>query len=548
MHKNKKLRQEICPHAEKCYRRNPHHFKEYDHPHLNDFLQQGDDFKLPSDFSQSRQVVVEQLNVLKSLRGNINNGKSNIAIINDVSKQGSSTSVPNTTEGTKKSKKTTTFVAGNYLGHQKYTMAAKMENNKPYNLFFTTIPESYDTLDQKNSVTFADLLCPSLGELKCSLQLNFIIDISWLIEQYQVHNVNTKPLTIIYGDDFPGMSNYINKFLPNVKYHMMKMKDPFGIHHSKIGVYVYTDNSIRVVVSTANLYYEDWNHYNQGLWVSPICPQLPEGTPEHEGGGPTGFKTSLLTYLQTYNLPILKDFLEYISKADFSSVNVFFVASTPGKHYPKNSGCHLYRTLDLLSRHCKLDSDPNSWQVNIQASSIGTLGKAPGDWLRSVLLRSLACRQKYSPTANPTVDINIIYPTVENVMKSYFGPQGGGCLPYSKKVHEKQLWLQSYLRKWSADSLSRTRAMPHIKTYCRISPCKSKLAWFLLTSANISKAAWGGGIQRDGGIYVRSYEAGVMFFPSFFNQEHFEIGKDTFPFMYDTTLKNYGSDDYPWCN
>lgn len=24
---------EICPHAEKCYRRNPHHFNLYDHPH-----------------------------------------------------------------------------------------------------------------------------------------------------------------------------------------------------------------------------------------------------------------------------------------------------------------------------------------------------------------------------------------------------------------------------------------------------------------------------------------------------------------------------------
>lgn len=24
---------ETCSHGENCYRRNPHHFKEYDHPH-----------------------------------------------------------------------------------------------------------------------------------------------------------------------------------------------------------------------------------------------------------------------------------------------------------------------------------------------------------------------------------------------------------------------------------------------------------------------------------------------------------------------------------
>lgn len=29
---------ETCPHGEKCYRRNPHHFKEYDHPHCKFLL------------------------------------------------------------------------------------------------------------------------------------------------------------------------------------------------------------------------------------------------------------------------------------------------------------------------------------------------------------------------------------------------------------------------------------------------------------------------------------------------------------------------------
>lgn len=34
--------------------------------------------------------------------------------------------------------------------------------------------------------------------------------------------------------------------------------------YRKVGIYVYSDNSLRVVVSTANLYYEDWNYYCQG--------------------------------------------------------------------------------------------------------------------------------------------------------------------------------------------------------------------------------------------------------------------------------------------
>ncbi|KAK2567608.1 Tyrosyl-DNA phosphodiesterase 1 [Acropora cervicornis] len=44
---------------------------------------------------------------------------------------------------------------------------------------------------------------------------------------------------------------------------------------------------------------------------------------------------------------------------------------------------------------------------------------------------------------------------------------------------------------WKSSCCGRNRASPHIKTYTRISPDWTKLAWFLMTSANLSKAAWG---------------------------------------------------------
>lgn len=97
--------------------------------------------------------------------------------------------------------------------------------------------------------------------------------------------------------------------------------------------------------------------------------------------------------------------------------------------------------------------------------------------------------------------------------------------------------------------------MPHIKTYCRVSPCLTKLAYYLLTSANLSKSAWGGPFAKDNSVYVRSYEAGVMFLPKFFDEEYFEIkqtlsskNRALFPFMYDLPLVPYRSSDYPWCN
>lgn len=69
------------------------------------------------------------------------------------------------------------------------TMVEKLQNAAPYNLFFTTIPKSPETLKHLNSITFTDLLCPSLGELKSSLQINFMIDIMWLMERYRERNL-----------------------------------------------------------------------------------------------------------------------------------------------------------------------------------------------------------------------------------------------------------------------------------------------------------------------------------------------------------------------
>lgn len=174
------------------------------------------------------------------------------------------------------------------------------------------------------------------------------------------------------------------------------------------------------------------------------------------------------------------------------------------------------------------------------------------------MLRSLASHKRSKLPANSQAHLNVVFPSKRNVLSSYHGENGGGCLPYSRSVHEKQKWLETYLHEWRADTTGRTRAMPHIKSYCRVSPCLQKLAYFLLTSANISKAAWGS-LNKDLSSYVRSYECGVLFLPSFFDQDYFYIGKPgttisvhgeqnpVFPFVYDLPLSQYKSSDKPWC-
>lgn len=132
---------------------------------------------------------------------------------------------------------------------------------------------------------------------------------------------------------------------------------------------------------------------------------------------------------------------------------VALVYSAPGKYYPKKNGNHLHRVAHLLSQHCTLPAKttaesegPLSWGIIAQASSIGSMGKTPAEWLRGAVLRSLASHKQGPIPSNSQAAISLVYPSVANVAQGYWGLESGGCLPYSKAINEKQRWLQNYMQ------------------------------------------------------------------------------------------------------
>lgn len=95
-------------------------------------------------------------------------------------------------------------------------------------------------------------------------------------------------------------------------------------------------------------------------------------------------------------------------------------------------------------------------------------------------------------------------------------------------------FLHKYLRKWTPpECLHRQNAMPHIKTYARFTPPKKSddassevdvsvdgtLDWAILTSSNLSKAAWGTLQKGDTQFMIRSYELGVLFLPQLLSKK-----------------------------
>ena len=322
----------------------------------------------------------------------------------------------------------------------------------------------------------------------------------------------------------------------------VKPRYPFGTHHTKMMILEYEDDSLRVVVHTANLIGSDWTNRTQGLWVSPRCPALPEGSPDSEGESKTFFKTSLLRYLKFYELSPLKSYVEAVKRADFGEVNAFFIASVPGSHRGPDLNFWGHKALSGRLRQ-NVREKVDNWPVVIQCSSIGSLGQNENLWFKGEFGQSLAAT---SNMGQSQLNVKMIYPSKKNVLESYDAILGGGCLPYSGRTAEKQPWLEKYFCSWQASSTHRQRAMPHIKTYCRYDPDYEKAAYFLLTSANLSKAAWGSMTKNKDSIMIMSYEAGVLLLPKFVTgKTHFEVGKEFNP-PYDVPPVKYGQNEEVW--
>jgi tyrosyl-DNA phosphodiesterase 1 len=129
--------------------------------------------------------------------------------------------------------------------------------------------------------------------------------------------------------------------------------------------------------------------------------------------------------------------------------------------------------------------------------------------------------------------------------------------------------MRPLLRQWHSLKAGRERAAPHIKTYGRVASNRT-FDWCLLTSANLSKPAWGAqeGKPPNTGLRIRSYEAGVLLDPALYGERTVFVPtyKSDFPseeqvkwakekgyrtlvairMAWDLPFKKYDDGDVPW--
>ncbi|ONM57972.1 Tyrosyl-DNA phosphodiesterase 1 [Zea mays] len=288
---------------------------------------------------------------------------------------------------------------------------------------------------------------------------------------------------VLHGQD--GASLELMKKLKPANWilHRPPLPISFGTHHSKAMLLVYPQG-IRIVVHTANLIHVDWNYKSQGLWMQDF-----PWKDTVDMNKKTAFENDLVDYL--------------------SALKVRLIGSVPGYHVGSNirkwGHMKLRNVLDEIMFNKQFCKSPLIYQF----SSLGSLDEK---WM-SEFACSLSAGKSDDGSQLGIGKPLIVWPTVEDVRCSiekysfsreiFLYRVANGVVSVKEPRNDKGLF-------WPCHS-DIFRAMPHIKTFTRYSG--QNIAWFLLTSANLSKAAWGALQKNNTQLMIRSYELGVLFLP-----------------------------------
>lgn len=265
---------------------------------------------------------------------------------------------------------------------------------------------------------------------------------------------------------------------------------------------------------------------------------------------------------------------DFLAHVNFAKAAVWLVSSVPGRFVggvaEVGYRVGMCRLAEALQQAALAGSYPVllSWQY----SSQGSLPLAFLHALQAAMCGEAVADAAKPPTRAPdaVAEVQVVYPTEEEVRQSWEGWRAGTALPL--RVQSCAEWINARLHRWGsasdhepgtatppaalqqqsrharrenavdvdgeggcttaavAESATSTPlrraaaaaywqfAMPHIKSYAALSADRTHAHWLLLTSANLSQAAWGslnGG--RNTGTpmscvqFGRSYELGVLY-------------------------------------
>lgn len=364
-----------------------------------------------------------------------------------------------------------------------------------------------------DTVSLADLV--GQRDLVEMYQFSFEMDLAYAMDRVHPEARPNVKAHFVFGKK--RMSNMVEelekqrktlKYNENITLEPIPLRYDYGTHHSKLMVLFFSNNEVQITIHTANLLDFDWEAMTQGIWVSPRMSLT--------GGGEHEFKTDFIDYIRAYKKPSLNKLADSLESANFDEVqNVSFIGSVPG-NYEKGSAEYkkwgVLKLYDVVNRVEKRIDDKSDPEIIVQMSSIGSLGPLTS-YFNPILKRALLGQEPHGTDQTRNAKVNIIFPSLLNIRESIFGYGSGGSIHFPLDQNGNlRKELRPMLCQWEAKQAGRQKIPPHIKTYTRLTK-ENKVGWMVLTSANLSKQAWGIVNKTKKNQWIQSWEAGVIVSP-----------------------------------
>eukprot|EP00511_Aplanochytrium_stocchinoi_P000720 CAMPEP_0204827564 /NCGR_PEP_ID=MMETSP1346-20131115/4999_1 /ASSEMBLY_ACC=CAM_ASM_000771 /TAXON_ID=215587 /ORGANISM="Aplanochytrium stocchinoi, Strain GSBS06" /LENGTH=664 /DNA_ID=CAMNT_0051956043 /DNA_START=91 /DNA_END=2085 /DNA_ORIENTATION=- len=353
---------------------------------------------------------------------------------------------------------------------------------------------------------------------------NYMYDINFLVSKVPRLSWNSVPWTLIHGE-----KHGLEVPLENVKVYKPQLPYRFSVFHSKMAILFYKDG-VRIAILTNNYIPIDWELKSNAAWVQDF-PLKQQGTKPNEINSKTKdtteFKNCFEDVLCEYILSIAKGksigetllrITNKLKKHDFSGARGILIPSVPGRH----KGPLMYRYGHMRLRTVLRQFDLEKFKNAPIVAQYSSVGNQTSTYLKGELLQSFASRKNAS--SQDKLKLELIWPTHEQVRTSLEGWSGGNSLCCPSKNNKDFFTTEHLFHKWKGvEELGRNKANPHIKTYTRYLPDTCELAWVLLTSSNLSKAAWGTLERGNTQFYIMHYEIGVLVLPEHLQMPIFSL-------------------------
>jgi tyrosyl-DNA phosphodiesterase 1 len=226
----------------------------------------------------------------------------------------------------------------------------------------------------------------------------------------------------------------------------------------------------------------------------------------------------------------LRDWVSVIAAHNFDAVQAHLVCSVPGVFTGADMARYGHlRMRTLLSR---LQPMPASFARPSLMAQFSSLGRTSDNWLYDQWMSSMMpptsgasqplprqskANQAKQARATLAERLFLVWPTVAFVRRSFHGYRIGLSLCGQRASFDLEC-VRHRLFKFEPQNESRRDITPHMKSYALFDGggqgVQMPLAYYLMTSANLSKQAWGELQKEESQFVLKNFELGVLFLQS----------------------------------